>query len=144
MHASRAEQRVIEAEMKQAAGEAEAPHMTEEQRQLLMQPIATVKAEFVDLDATVFCCPSIFNGNVNGTAHTTTNSNSNCNSNTFVVLTYADLASFSVDDTIRVSSSSSFSRLPFPPSMSSPSPSSHPLSAALTSPLPTQDPPYLH
>ncbi|PPQ89368.1 hypothetical protein CVT25_002010 [Psilocybe cyanescens] len=30
--------------------EAEVPHMTQEQRQLLMQPFSTVKAEFVDLD----------------------------------------------------------------------------------------------
>ncbi|PPQ87737.1 hypothetical protein CVT25_015162 [Psilocybe cyanescens] len=134
MHASRAErrkQRLIEAEMEQAAEEAEAPHMTKEQRQLLMQPFATVKAEFVDLDGLPWTQTALRNS-------------SNSNSNTFVVLTYADLASFSVDDTIRVSSSSSFLRLPFPPSMSSPSPSSHPLSAALTSPLPTQDPPYRH
>ncbi|PPQ87880.1 hypothetical protein CVT25_000717 [Psilocybe cyanescens] len=169
--------------MEQAPEEAEAPLMTEEQRQLLMQPFATVKAEFADLDglrwtqtalsklqprsaAARLASPSTpgtvprpllapclqprsaaarlaspssnANGNVNGTAHTTINSNSN----KFVVLTYADLASFSVDDTIRVSSSSSSSCLPFPPSMFSPSPSSHPLSATLPPPLPPPDPPY--
>ncbi|PPQ91847.1 hypothetical protein CVT25_000794 [Psilocybe cyanescens] len=149
MHASRAEQRkqrLIEAEMEQVAEEAGAPHMTEEQGQLLMQPFATVNAEFAVLDGlrwtqTVlpklqeprpvpYSSPANADGNVNGTAHTTTNSNSN----TFVVLTDADLASSSVDDPIRISYSSSSSRLPFALSMSCPSLSSHPLSAALTPP----------
>ncbi|PPQ75639.1 hypothetical protein CVT25_004666, partial [Psilocybe cyanescens] len=35
--------------MEQAVEEAEAPHMTEEQRKLLIQSFATVKAEFADL-----------------------------------------------------------------------------------------------
>ncbi|PPQ84657.1 hypothetical protein CVT25_015389, partial [Psilocybe cyanescens] len=43
-------QRLIETEMEQVAEEAEAPHMTDEQRQLLMQPFGTVKARFADLD----------------------------------------------------------------------------------------------
>ncbi|PPQ91046.1 hypothetical protein CVT25_014032 [Psilocybe cyanescens] len=102
MHVSRAEQRkqrLIEAEMEQAAEEVEAPCHTLEQRQLLMQPFATVKAEFADLDGlrwtqTAQCKLQI---RANGTAHTTTNSNSN----TFIVLTNTGLASFSVDDTIR-------------------------------------------
>ncbi|PPQ91085.1 LOW QUALITY PROTEIN: hypothetical protein CVT25_011954 [Psilocybe cyanescens] len=134
MHASRAEQskqRLIEAETEQAAEEAEASHFRSlpryhaikfyvEQRQLLMQPFATVKVEFADLDGLRSSHGLLLpvNDNVNSIAHTTTNSNSD----TFIVFTNADLASFSADDTIRISSSSSSSRLPFPPSMFTPSP----------------------
>ncbi|KJA22354.1 hypothetical protein HYPSUDRAFT_54906 [Hypholoma sublateritium FD-334 SS-4] len=53
LHATRAEQRrlrLAEAEREQAAEEAEALMMTEEQHQILLKPFLSVKAEFTDLD----------------------------------------------------------------------------------------------
>jgi len=108
---SRAEQRkqrLRELETEQAAEEAEALKMTEEQRQTLLKSFSSVKVEFTDLDGlrwsqTALCRFPSFH---RSTPHISPTSHSTSKNNTFVVLTKADLANFSAEDTIRVSTSS--------------------------------------
>jgi hypothetical protein len=116
---SRAEQRkqrLRELETEQAAEEAEALKMTEEQRQTLLKSFTSVKVEFTDLDGLRWSQTAlrrfppfhINTPNISSTSHATSKNN------TFVVLTNADLANFSAEDTIRVSTSSSKMRPPYP------------------------------
>jgi len=110
---SRAEQRkrrLRELETEQAAEEAEALKMTEEQRQTLLKSFTSVKVEFTDLDGLRWSQTALrkFPSFHSSTSHTTSKNN------TFVVLTNADLANFSAEDTIRVSTSSTKMRPRYP------------------------------
>ncbi|KAF8968630.1 hypothetical protein BDZ97DRAFT_1916063 [Flammula alnicola] len=110
LHATRAEQRkqrLLEAERELAAEEAEALKMTEEQRQMLLKPFKSVKAEFADLDGHRWTQSALrkFQPPQRRASHVAAPSHSTAKKGTFVVLSNADLASFSPDETIRVSSS---------------------------------------
>jgi len=113
---SRAEQRkqrLRELESEQAAEEAEALKMTEEQRQTLLKSFTSVKVEFTDLDGLRWSQTALrrfpsFHRNI---PHISPTSHSTSKNNTFVVLTNADLANFSPEDTIRVSTSTSATKL---------------------------------
>lgn len=107
---SRAEQRkqrLLELESEQAAEEAEALKMTEEQRQTLLKPFTSVKVEFTDLDGLRWSQTALrrFPPFHRNTPHLSPTSHVTSKNNTFVVLTNADLANFSAEDTIRVSAS---------------------------------------
>ncbi|PFH46289.1 hypothetical protein AMATHDRAFT_8007 [Amanita thiersii Skay4041] len=98
---TRAEQRrlrLLEIEKEQHLEDAEALKMTEEQRQILLRSFQSVKFEFSDLDGLSWSDSALRK------LHKESRTAKNSNNATFVVLTNADLASFSPDDTIRVSS----------------------------------------
>jgi len=104
---SRAEQRkqrLRELETEQAAEEAEALKMTEEQRLTLLKSFTSVKVEFTDLDGLRWSQTALHKFPTN-VAHLSPTSHATSKDNTFVVLTNADLANFSAEDTIRVSAS---------------------------------------
>ncbi|KAF8151290.1 hypothetical protein B0H34DRAFT_124236 [Crassisporium funariophilum] len=119
-HVSRAEQRkqrLLEVESEQAAEEAEALKMTEEQRQMLMKPFTSVKVEFSDLDGLRWTQTALRKFQPlqrHASAHVASSHHASMIHNTFVVLTNADLASFSPEDTIRVSGSTTKARPRFP------------------------------
>jgi hypothetical protein len=107
---SRAEQRkqrLRELETEQAAEEAEALKMTEEQRQTLLKPFTSVKVEFTDLDGLRWSQTALHSfPSFHRNTPLSTTSHSTSENNAFVILTNADLANFSAEDTIRVSASS--------------------------------------
>ncbi|KAF8815591.1 hypothetical protein BYT27DRAFT_7128762 [Phlegmacium glaucopus] len=105
---SRAEQRkqrLRELETEQAAEEAEALKMTEEQRQTLLKSFTSVKVEFTDLDGLRWSQTALRKIQPFHRSPARLSTSQPKSKNTFVVLTNADLASFSPEDTIRVSAS---------------------------------------
>ncbi|RDB30604.1 hypothetical protein Hypma_005724 [Hypsizygus marmoreus] len=94
--AAQRKQRLLEIENEQRIEEAEALKMTEEQRQTLLRSFTSVKVEFSDLDGLTW----------HAHAHATTTARISAPP-AFVILTNADLASFSPEDTIRASASRS-------------------------------------
>lgn len=116
---SRAAQRklkLLEIEKEQRLEEAEALKMTEDQRQTLFRSFTSVKVEFSDLDGLTWHVPRPHApSRTMPPAPVHTNSHPRAPSSApplppglaFVVLTNADLASFSPEDTIRVSAASS-------------------------------------
>lgn len=106
---TRAEQRkhrLLELENEQRLEEFEALKMTDEQRRTLLRPFASVKFEFSDLDGLRWTSSALHRRQVHQPQrpdapqkrlHRATTSTA------FVVLTNADLAAFSGEDTIRVS-----------------------------------------
>ncbi|KIM35759.1 hypothetical protein M413DRAFT_449596 [Hebeloma cylindrosporum] len=125
LHASRAEQRkqrLLELERELDAEEAEALKITEEQRQLLLQPFKAVKAEFTDLDGlrwTQTALRKLQPPPRRATQLAAHPHSAVSKANTFVVITNADLASLSSEDTIRVSATP-HSRPSFPSPLLSP------------------------
>ncbi|KAF8625446.1 hypothetical protein AX17_006847 [Amanita inopinata Kibby_2008] len=95
---TRAEQRrlrLLEIEDEQRLEDAEAIKMTEEQRETLLRSFQSVKFEFNDLDG--------LSWSDSARQRLRQESQTAVTSATFVVLSNADLASFSPEDTIRVS-----------------------------------------
>ncbi|KAF9458299.1 hypothetical protein BDZ94DRAFT_1270955 [Collybia nuda] len=108
--AAQRKERLLQIEREQRIEEAEALKMTEEQREILLRSFTSVKVEFSDLDGLKWTHSALRRRQ--GAPHPKSPVSPTPPNHTFVILTNADLASFSPEDTIRASAARPRPRFP--------------------------------